>query len=173
MSRWLVVRVKASQFDRWFSKCTERGIEVYSPTIAVYVRHSRVRRPRLVRRPAYPGYAFVKANGDDGVLSAMSSLSCFGYLGPLMSFGKVAVLSELEIDRLRKLEQDMESELTMNIKRKQMIPPGSKVIVACGLFANMEGTAVRIVGHFAVVQFDTMQHPLKINTCLLKLKERY
>ena len=171
MSCWLIVRIKSSHFDRWLSKCTERGIEVYSPMIATYVRHRKIRRPRLVRCPAYPGYAFVKAESVS-VLSSMSDVS--GYLGPLISFGKVASLSEHEIDRLRRFEQDMEQamEHAASSVSKEAIPLGSRVVVVAGLFEGSEGIVVLRSGQFAAVRLEGIRHTLKINTCLLRLKER-
>lgn len=83
----------------------ERGYEVYLPMAASVVRVKRSRAPRTMRRPAFPGYVFIRYTPECGQFTDDRSSGVYAFLRVRMDdvYGLALVPQEI-IDGLKARE---------------------------------------------------------------------
>lgn len=56
---WYIIRTAPRFVETLYAQCNQVGVDLYYPVYARRVAPRRARRDRIVKRPAFPGYAFV------------------------------------------------------------------------------------------------------------------
>lgn len=133
MEGWLVARTRFAQ-ERWACENIRRqAAEPYLPMIL----EQRLTNHRIMlqERCLFPGYVFVKTNGQWRFL-----LNTFGLLGVILSGAKPAVVAEKEISALRARENSAGYVvLPARASPPSRFSPGQRVRVAGGALSGYSG----------------------------------
>jgi transcription antitermination factor NusG len=131
---WFAVYVKSRSEKKVTEALLSRNIEAYAPVIKTMRQWSD--RKKMVELPLLNGYVFVKITGGEKDLVLQTK----GVVNYVRSEGKVAVIRDEEIDRLRQLVElgyQLEAH-AINRKYKE----GDKVKISSGALRGIEGYVV-------------------------------
>lgn len=181
---WCIVRTNGRRTLRLAQSLTEAGIDAWTPRTWTKRRLSRIHMGfRDIEQPVVPSFVFVRARHVADLLRIIAMPT-----SPHPSFhiflhgGRAPVVSDSEIEHLKKIEQDdadkrarrlaHEERMAAMSKRAQRramrypIEVGSAVEPTEGAFAGMSGVVERVQGGNAVVRFGD-DFVVKIATWLL------
>ena len=134
IKNWHAVYVSSRTEKKITELLNSKGIEAYVPIVKTMRQWSD--RKKMVEMPLLNGYVFVYINSTekDKVLQTR------GVVNYVRSEGKIALIREVEIDRLKQLVQlGYHMEVTgINKKYKE----GDKVKISSGVLKGIEGYVV-------------------------------
>ncbi len=134
IKKWYAVYVSSRAEKKISENLTNKGIEAYVPLVKTMRQWSD--RKKMVELPLLNGYVFVKINSieNDKVMQTK------GIVNFVKSEGKIAVIRDIEIDRLKQLVEfgyHLEAN-AINKKYKE----GDKVKISSGVLKGIEGYVV-------------------------------
>jgi len=131
MKAWYVVHTHANGERRALEHLERQGYEVWLPLYRKQRRHAG--RREIVLRPLFPRYLFVSIDLEEAPWRAI--LSTRGVSALISDAGRPTPLAEGIVDALRvRTDEDGVFDL-----RPTPIKAGSKVRIAAGPFADLEG----------------------------------
>ncbi|MDZ7642108.1 MAG: transcriptional activator RfaH [Desulfurivibrio sp.] len=138
---WYAIRTKPHQEEMARRHYLNQHCTVYLPLMRVVRSHARQRR--VVFRPVFPGYLFLRLNPDTCDWAAIHSTR--GSIGPLRFGEHYVPVPDWIIDGLRARE-DEEGKIAPGAFQKEKLAPGCEVEVtmadgsaAKGFFCSFRG----------------------------------
>lgn len=98
---WYVVRTRPLAVFEVKERMEQCGAQCYCPTVWRRVRPSKVRKPKKIPKPAFPGYFFLAADDVD----ALSNMPHRRYQILRMGSEEYLAISDDEVERLAKMER--------------------------------------------------------------------
>lgn len=134
IKKWHAVYVSSRTEKKISENLNNKGIEAYVPIVKTMRQWSD--RKKMVELPLLNGYVFVKINSleNDKVLQTK------GIVNFVRSEGKIAVIRDIEIDRLKQLVE-LGYHLEANGISKHY-KEGDKVRISSGVLKGIEGYVV-------------------------------
>ncbi|WP_214225537.1 UpxY family transcription antiterminator [Pedobacter sp. B4-66] len=143
--KWLVIYVR----PRWEKKVDqllqEQGIESFCPTTTT--ENQWADRKKMVTRPLFTGYVFVKI--DDRDLTKVRYT--MGVMNYIYFMGKPAVIRDAEVEQLKEMVKNYNNLQVVGLNE---LSAGDKVRIRSGLFHNQEGNIIKIQGKNVLMSFD-------------------
>ena len=132
--KWYALYVSSRQEKKVQESLLHKGIEAYVPIVKTMRQWSD--RKKMVELPLLSGYAFVKIQGSENERVVQTK----GVVNFVRAEGKIAVIREVEIDRLKQLiELGYQIEVNEIHKKHEK---GNKVKITSGVLKGLEGIVV-------------------------------
>lgn len=143
---WLVVYTKPRWEKKVAERLTDKGIENYCPLNLVRRKWSD--RYKNVQEPLFKGYVFVRpAETERWVVNSVN-----GVLNYVYWLGKPAVVSDAEIDNIKKFLSDFEDVQVVDIN----VNPSDTVAITKGILMDYQGTVLEVHGNLVKVDINSL-----------------
>ncbi len=153
-SRWLAVNTHPHREHIALDNLNRQDFTTYCPMIERQVRHAR--RTRLVRRPLFPGYVFVRVNLDHQRWRPI--LSTYGVRSLVRCGERLSFVADGLIDGLKAREQD-----GVVIKPAEPYRLGQQVRMRSGPFDGLVATIIEMdEKDRLVVLMDLLNQSVKV-----------
>lgn len=133
--KWHAVYVSSRTEKKITDLLNNKGIEAYVPIIKTMRQWSD--RKKMVELPLLNGYVFVKINSAENE----KVMQTRGIVNFVRSEGKIAVIRDVEIERLKQLVQLGYHLEATSINKKYS--EGDKIKISSGVLKGIEGFVVR------------------------------
>jgi transcription antitermination factor NusG len=148
--KWLAVYTR----PRWEKKVNQllkdKGFETYCPLNKVQKTWSD--RVKIVEEPLFKSYVFVKVEAENQGRVRMIN----GVLNFVYWLGKPAVISEKDIDTIRRFLNEYE-EVTAE---PLAVLPNQEIRVTAGPFMDLKGRVIKVRGKRVEVQLEKIGYKL-------------
>jgi transcription antitermination factor NusG len=153
--RWCVIYSQPNYEKKIVTELCQRKIESFLPVYLVQKKWSD--RIKLLEKPLFPSYVFVKPTKEE----RHAVLKVAGVVKYVSFEGKVALLSDEEMDHIKKLE-----EIQRNWgNNSDTTYEGKCIVVLEGLFKGLRGSIVRRLNtRFYEIFFESLQRSVDIDT---------
>lgn len=153
---WYAIYVNSRAEKKVFEALTKKDVLAYAPFIKSMRQWSD--RKKLVELPLLNGYVFIKTASNyenDKVLQTK------GVVSFVKSDGKIAVIRDDEIDRLKQLVE-LGYQLEVSASDKNYIK-GDKVKITSGVLKNLEGYILESKeGRYIEINLESIGQMIKV-----------
>ena len=155
IKHWHAVYVSSRSEKKVCENLNNKNIEAYVPVVKTIRQWSD--RKKMVEFPLINGYVFVKINS----LEIDKILQTKGIVSFVRQSGKIAIIREVEINRLKQLvELGYQIETDTNPNEFEI---GNKIKIIAGPLKNIEGYILnKLNDKFLLIQLESIGKSIKV-----------
>lgn len=168
--KWFAIRTKPSREEVAKINLENQGLSVYLPMMSRTVSHAR--RKKLVMRPVFPGYLFLRLAPEERNWHAISSTR--GVYAPVR-FGDLYVpVPDWVIAQIKQKENKETGAISLSELKREKLSPGMEVQVRLENKVSAEGVILSFNGQDNVILLmNLLGKELKAKVPMEKLEKKW